>query len=720
MVRTTPDREGGDKPLPYTRGATLDRRGGVYPRPRSLGLALVATVLLCATTPGLAQELSAGARQALLEPRDELPPVVVAELTDAWEARLGPVLAQAWGGAYDLDQLGVKVEEVGGARRVVLRVATFRTREGAPGALDASALDVCLVVGVSELEPSDVFGATAEPGEPIRLGGITALQWKQKTKRTYRPPGGDERKPMWVSNHTLIWSEAGWCFRVQETRGIPGKFVQGDARPLSRGFMEAATEAGLLEFLGEIEQPAQLTLLEAAPALTGVPLEGLDEEALAGLDIVRQAVAADGVSKLVIRVGVPAAGSVTLDVPAGQVESLFEGRTFPVGGGQVAYALYTAPNGADYGQLLPLRVCFTPKAGGRPRFSEGRLRLEPPPVVLVHGLGEAPGELWAALVARLRDEAKLSVFLLDCSDVEGGLEAHQRSLWGGPGAGIKIALSAMRESGVAVARVDVVTHGAGALLARAWIGGRRYRRAANFDHGDVRRLITLAAPHRGCDLARAFEALRGVSLGERVFADEVAGVPYAGAWSGGLQAALAAELGPDSPALVGLGEATVATHAIAGVAREVDLLEDDAAVLRALLAVGRGLAADTARLRPLLDQVGQSARLDALAASLGAFDWTGDAWREGAAKSGAARSLAAELRAALFGGTQNDGVVRVESQWGGIEPPYVSTFPGVPHGRAPSQPAIVERIHALLTGDGSEFAASLPSPEAPVRNVAPR
>jgi hypothetical protein len=350
------------------------------------------------------------------------------------------------------------------------------------------------------------------------------------------------------------------------------------------------------------------------------------------------------------------------------------------------------------------------------------LRLVPPPVVLVHGVGEAPESIWATVLARLRDEARLSVFLVDYGEVEGGLGQHPRTLWGGAGAGLQAALSAMREAGVAVSRADVVTHGAGAAVARAWIAGRRYRRVANFGHGDVRRLITVAAPHLGSDLARAMSALHGLNVGGRPFAEELraGSAPLLVPRLSGAQSALALDVAPRSQALVDLGETSVSAHAIAGVARDVDVLDADGVALRALLLVARGMAADTSRLRPLLDQVEQAGRFEGLAARLAAFAGSGDAWLEGAADSEPAQSLVAELRAALFGGTQNDGVVRVESQWGGLEPPCASTFPGLAHGRAPHDPAVVERIHALLSGPADAFASGFPSPDAPVRNLAPR
>ncbi len=68
------------------------------------------------------------------------------------------------------------------------------------------------------------------------------------------------------------------------------------------------------------------------------------------------------------------------------------------------------------------------------------------------------------------------------------------------------------------------------------------------------------------------------------------------------------------------------------------------------------------------------------------------------------RQLMQLMRAAVFGNTPNDGVVRLESQLGGLEPPHASIIDKVVHGEAPIYGKVQKRVAALLTGPADAFS----------------
>ncbi len=68
------------------------------------------------------------------------------------------------------------------------------------------------------------------------------------------------------------------------------------------------------------------------------------------------------------------------------------------------------------------------------------------------------------------------------------------------------------------------------------------------------------------------------------------------------------------------------------------------------------------------------------------------------------KQLLQTLRAAIFGNTPNDGVVRLESQLGGLDAQYITIFDKIVHGEAPIYARVQTRVAELLLGPPTNFA----------------
>jgi pimeloyl-ACP methyl ester carboxylesterase len=198
------------------------------------------------------------------------------------------------------------------------------------------------------------------------------------------------------------------------------------------------------------------------------------------------------------------------------------------------------------------------------------LKLVRPPVVLVHGLFSNPLECWVTT----KDTGTSFVVLLERSgtmpflvnyETSNGSDPAQKStyhdnrfvVWDSPGktagseiergwligehrggwlgaegeppilsefqrpkelriGGIKQALAYYRnELHIAATQADVIGHSMGGLLARVYASQKynpQYRRAENFNRGDISRLITICTPHHGTELPAVKDAIQTAKL----------------------------------------------------------------------------------------------------------------------------------------------------------------------------------------------------------------
>lgn len=234
----------------------------------------------------------------------------------------------------------------------------------------------------------------------------------------------------------------------------------------------------------------------------------------------------------------------------------------------------------EHRRTIPITLSWDPDRTllphAEPREQHEVFALVRPPVILLHGTYDNPNDCWRqypqadltagdyppgheAMYNALLGEGftlpngKPAVFTVSYENdtvnvseqgkyTSSGLRKHERTvqvngvdrgsssfvnlahvLWENPG-GIRDALAAYREAGIASTQADVICHGMGGLVARLYIRGahlyeRRYPqpfdefpdrkmpidrtvwyyRTGNFMQGDVHRLITICTGHKGSD-----------------------------------------------------------------------------------------------------------------------------------------------------------------------------------------------------------------------------
>ncbi len=330
-----------------------------------------------------------------------------------------------------------------------------------------------------------------------------------------------------------------------------------------------------------------------------------------------------------------------------------------------------------------------------------------------------------------------------------------------PDGGIQAALRFYREElDLAATQADVVGHSLGGLLPRvyasaAYTGGEArypdqpsegYFRPDNFGKGDIHRLITLCTPHHGSDLPRLLRDLGKLNIegwSPQAWKAwwEKQKLYRIGSWMAGIHTGAAADQIPQSGPLQQIGSTPVPAHAVGCTARLMDLYkplfpEEDPRnremrnlylqlaysffkrpglleVFRerdelCLKAVGDGsgkkkLVGNTERLKEVVDLLDWTLweRIDSdrasrsssfLKPSVPGRSYVGE------------RQLLQLLRAAVFGNTPNDTVVRLASQAGGLEEPYFTRLNGILHGQAPMYRAVQRRVIGLLSGPDKPFS----------------
>ena len=246
------------------------------------------------------------------------------------------------------------------------------------------------------------------------------------------------------------------------------------------------------------------------------------EEILA-LDDFRTAVAADGVSEVILKLQFEMEGIVSFPDNPDNIEMLWGEHTTDVEGENVLFVLFTPPDEFDseqntsslngevdkYAVDINVELTTTESERSASEILSFNMPVEivKPPVILVHGTLADPFIDWESRVApysSMKDtlESKgYKVFSVNYKPSNGsfsllgdnsGFEQNKMILWGdvydGNNNGIKDALRYYRdELEVAVTQVDVVGNDMGGLLARIYAsdteGGYNpeYRRSQNFE-----------------------------------------------------------------------------------------------------------------------------------------------------------------------------------------------------------------------------------------------
>ena len=245
-------------------------------------------------------------------------------------------------------------------------------------------------------------------------------------------------------------------------------------------------------------------------------------------------VAADGITRLLLRVQTEAPGSVEFSLPdanamnqQGQIKDIGQAsggvdlvkNTVSTSQGDMAFAVYQAPDnfvrqGFESGdgviseRTVKLHVKFTPSGGGASSFElDQDIRVLRPPVLLVHGLWSSPGDCWTNFSANLK--TKISGIYVDFADYSATNASSLATNKLVVSAALKALRAKFKQEKVAMIRADVICHSMGGDLARIctagsrWPGEPNYLSNNNFWAGPINRLITIDTPHYGSFMADA-------------------------------------------------------------------------------------------------------------------------------------------------------------------------------------------------------------------------
>lgn len=185
-----------------------------------------------------------------------------------------------------------------------------------------------------------------------------------------------------------------------------------------------------------------------------------------------------------------------------------------VGGEKYVFAAYQSPLNfpleASTGLMSAKVTIEARKKVGEKPVDQRELQLEPPPVILVHGVWDGPSTIWKNFSNSLEKERYTVYFV-----------AHNSGEF--PAAGTfdplstnsvaisqlitktQEALKNLRTHEIAASQVDIVAHSMGGLIARATVKtqnyGYQYNRMDNYKKGDFHKIITIGTPHQGTRIA---------------------------------------------------------------------------------------------------------------------------------------------------------------------------------------------------------------------------
>ena len=339
-----------------------------------------------------------------------------------------------------------------------------------------------------------------------------------------------------------------------------------------------------------VETPALPTAVidpnpELLTVVGGIPLE---HEAVASGGRVVIGAAADGVTRLLVRVAPPDPGVVTFSlanssVPMGTLSCLGDTHTSDSvtcdvdnGTGQ-AVAVYLVPNDLQTTDaLVTLDVVFNSDAGAV-QSETVPLYLSTPPVVLIHGLW-GNRTAWSGLADYLAEHGFPISFasVADYEDHNAGsfdplaAEPDDQRAVRELDRTISAALDWFRFAGMAATQANVVGHSMGGLVARSRTASTYlpYHRRENYLEGNINKIITVGTPHFGSDMADFLIANR---------CDRFAGV---GRTLEELFARRGRPLGPgiyelqtQSLAIENIGSTQVPSHSVVGIAPDLSATE---------------------------------------------------------------------------------------------------------------------------------------------------
>ena len=292
---------------------------------------------------------------------------------------------------------------------------------------------------------------------------------------------------------------------------------------------------------------------------------------LCGDDTPARAIAADGTSRLLLRVRSPLDGKAcyrvisdgppdpgTTDPGDDLVADLIDGDYWLYGG-------YLAPSEFDdpaaVSRTVQLEVVFWPKDQYGGYVYSGTsgytttIEIRRPPVVLLHGLWGDAGTFDGAF----ETPEPAGGWMVSTGEYPNS--AHFSRVQGEVGKVLRAALDdARKRERMATSKVDVIAHSMGSLVLRNWMLDPDYRRLDNLGAGDVRRLVSLDSPHAGSQFANMLINVH----------NNFSHLPLSSLWylerllPGDIHRGAICDLAQNSPAMAFPGVGDVYAHAFAG------------------------------------------------------------------------------------------------------------------------------------------------------------
>jgi triacylglycerol esterase/lipase EstA (alpha/beta hydrolase family) len=330
-----------------------------------------------------------------------------------------------------------------------------------------------------------------------------------------------------------------------ETLMEAGRDVAGLGTPSSFDLFDSVNDQGEVVFW--VRTASGDAVVEAAPQIEAIdPLpELLDEKGIIS-DVRKlglatnlvEGLAADGVTRVVLRVEVPSDGDVTFDLhdengntfgtgslsdvasttqTAGSSQLITHSARMP-DGRFMAFAVLQSPRDFvrplenDEPKIfrgLQIVAKFAPQEHLNSLLARRQLRLHRPPVALLHGIWGSANSTWRWFNSKwsLFDDPRFSIYLHDYSASSPfGLDTNVGQAKAAVDATVRNARADQR---IAVVQCDVIAHSMGGLLARLYVAagnpdsrpdGIRYLDIKNYEQGDIHKLITVDTPHVGSEL----------------------------------------------------------------------------------------------------------------------------------------------------------------------------------------------------------------------------
>ncbi len=339
-------------------------------------------------------------------------------------------------------------------------------------------------------------------------------------------------------------------------------FLQFRIADVGDGILDSAVVLDNLVLTAmELLDPAELVLSNGSIET--------DPNQLATRGTKASAIAADGVSRMLVRATLPSAGAAVFSLEEGAngnggfalpgsdaFAASVSTSTVEVNGRHVAFAVYRAPENFDSGgssgvgrRDLTVKLDFN---GSQDSFESQRgFSLTRPPVLLVHGLWSNAGT-WTFPLAT---DPRYFVF---AGDYQATNDRPFATNLLRPRQFIRNIRALLQNNKEIAVQVDYAGHSMGGILGRNHINSQFYRTRENYFEGDVNRFVTLNTPHLGSPLGNLSVAIMSVPVLGDLFTSAVSAIigdPSAGA---------VADLSVGGPAILSIGATNIPGHAMVG------------------------------------------------------------------------------------------------------------------------------------------------------------